>query len=87
MISVKRIKEERKKIQKEVKEKTIGYIVAAFGLVVGLAWNEAIKALIEGFFPLAKNTILAKFIYAILFTVILVIVSIYLLRLMKKEEK
>ena len=42
-----KIKEKSKEFQQEVREKTFGYIVASFGLVAGLAWNEAIKAMIE----------------------------------------
>lgn len=75
-----------KKVKELVRERTISYIVAAFGLVAGLAWNEAIKSFIEYLFPLAQNTLLAKFIYALALTVVLVFVSVYLARLFKKEE-
>ncbi|PIR06003.1 hypothetical protein COY65_00255 [Candidatus Jorgensenbacteria bacterium CG_4_10_14_0_8_um_filter_39_13] len=61
--------------------------MAAFGLVAGLAWNEAIKSLIEYIFPLSRNTLLLKFVYAILITLILVFISIYLVKLLKAEEK
>ncbi|PIP45941.1 MAG: hypothetical protein COX15_01875 [Candidatus Colwellbacteria bacterium CG23_combo_of_CG06-09_8_20_14_all_42_19] len=64
-----------------------GYIVGALGLVAGLAWNDAIKALIEYLFPLAKNTLLAKFIYAILMTFIIGIVASYLIRFFDKKEE
>ena len=84
-----KIKNSSRETKKEVREKISGYILAAFGLVAALAWNEAIKGLIEYFFPISKNTVLAKFIYAIVLTFIVVIVSIYLTRLLsnKKEEK
>ena len=36
-----------KELGDEVKKKTLGYILAVLGLVSGLAWNEAIKAIIE----------------------------------------
>ena len=81
-----KIKEEQVRLRKEIKERTISYIVAAFGLVAGLAWNEAIKALIEHFFPIERGGVLAKFIYAILQTIIVVVISVYLVRLIKKEE-
>ena len=68
----------------EVGEKVRGYIFAAFGLVVGLAWNEAIKAAIEYLFPLSKNTLFAKFFYAIVLTLFIV----YAMRVMEhKDEK
>jgi len=33
-----------------VKQKIVTYVIAGFGLVAGLAWNDAIKSLIEYFF-------------------------------------
>lgn len=56
----------------ETKAKTFGYISAALGLVAGLAWNDAIKALIEAAFPLEQNTIAVKFVYAALVTIVVV---------------
>lgn len=74
------------KLQQEVRERTLGYVIAAFGLVAGLAWNDAIKALIEYLFPLQENTLSAKIIYALLITLVVVICTIYLNRLFKKDE-
>ncbi len=82
-----KIKAESTKISREVKEKTLGFILTAFGLVAGLAWNEAIQSLIKSFFAVDKDSIWVKFIYAIVITVIVVIVTIYLTRLFGKEEK
>ncbi|OGF77776.1 hypothetical protein A3I27_02095 [Candidatus Giovannonibacteria bacterium RIFCSPLOWO2_02_FULL_43_11b] len=70
----------------EIREKTFGYILAALGLVAGLAWNEAIKSLIEYFYPASKNGLSAKFIYAFLITIIVVLISTYLVRLSSKKE-
>ncbi|MEK9171243.1 MAG: DUF5654 family protein, partial [Patescibacteria group bacterium] len=42
-------------LSKQVREKTTGYILAAFGLVAGLAWNDAIKSTIDRFFPLNQG--------------------------------
>ncbi len=81
-----KFKKEEERIKKEVKERTIAYIIAAFGLVAGLAWNEAIRTLIENLFPISKNTVLAKFIYAVLMTFIVVVITVYLMRLIKKDE-
>jgi C4-dicarboxylate transporter len=80
------IKKEGDKLRKEVVKRAMGYIVAAFGLVAGLAWNDAIKSLIELFFPLGGGSVAMKFGYAVLITVILVIVSIYLVRLLRSED-
>lgn len=81
-----KLKEERAKLQKEIREKTVGYIVAAFGLVAGLAWNEAVKAAIEFVFPHSTDSLFAKFLYAAMVTLIVVVISVYLVRLTKKEE-
>jgi tetrahydromethanopterin S-methyltransferase subunit G len=71
-------------VNKEMKEKVLGYIMTAFGLVVGLAWNEAIKELINMLFPIDKNSIWAKFLYALLLTFLIIMITNYLFR--KKEE-
>ncbi len=81
----------RKRVSEEVSQKTLGYILTAFGLVAGLAWNEAIKSLIEFLFPFNRDTLLAKFFYAFLMTLVLIIVSVHLanifgMRNNKKEE-
>lgn len=82
-----KIKTESSKISREVKEKTLGFIVTAFGLVAGLAWNEAIQSLIKSFFTIDKDSIWAKFIYAILMTLILVFITIFLTRFFGKDSE
>lgn len=52
-------------------------ITSALALVVGLFWNDAIKSAIEKLVPQGQDVI-AKFISAILVTIIVVIV-VYLL--------
>ena len=74
-------------VKTEVKTKTIKYIVAALGLVAGLAWNDAVKAGIEYFFPQNQNNLEAKLIYAVTITFIVAIASFYLSRIEKEEEK
>lgn len=81
-----RIRSESSKISREVKEKTLGFIITAFGLVAGLAWNEAIQSLIKSFFAVDKDTIWVKFLYAIVMTVLVVLITIYLARLFGKDE-
>ena len=70
----------------EIKEKIIGYILTALGLVAGLAWNDAIKALIENLFPVSHNGLIAKFIYVIILTLIIVIISFHLTKLIRKQK-
>ncbi|MFH1968350.1 MAG: DUF5654 family protein [bacterium] len=83
---IKKIAEEQKKIGIQVKEKTGGYILAALGFVVGLAWNDAVRALIDNLFPLDKNSLLAKFSYALIVTVLIVVATIILTRKTEKEK-
>jgi len=86
MIEINRLREETRKIRREVKKQTVGYILAALGLVAGLAWNEAIRALIEQFFP-GKNSIEAKFLYAAVITIVVVVIGIYLARLSQEDQQ
>lgn len=74
------------KTKKEFKKQTLGYVTAAFGLVAALAWNDAITALIEHWFSMEKNSISAKFVYALIVTLIVVIISFYLAKLFKEEN-
>ena len=74
------------KFREELRKKSFGYITTAFGLVAGLAWNEAIKAFIENFFPLSQNSMIAKFVYAVFITVLLVLISVYILKIPEKDS-
>jgi len=77
------IEQEVKKTTKAVMSRTTGFILAAFGFVVGLAWNDAVQTLVKTIFSQEENTIIAKFIYALIITVVLVFVSLHL----DKKEK
>ncbi|OGE79080.1 MAG: hypothetical protein A2751_05540 [Candidatus Doudnabacteria bacterium RIFCSPHIGHO2_01_FULL_46_14] len=55
----------------------------AFGLVAALAWNEAIKKLIEQFIPKGKG-VLSLFLYAILVTLAAVIITTRLGRIKER---
>jgi hypothetical protein len=79
-------KQEKENIRQSVREQTIGYIATALGLVSGLAWNEAIKGLIDMIYPAGNSGLGAKFLYAIVITVAIVIVSSYLLRFSQKKK-
>lgn len=81
------IKQTGAELKNEVAEKVVGYITGAFGLVAGLAWNDAIGELIKEVFPLGKNTVIAKFVYAVVITIIIVIVSMYLVKLFNKPKQ
>jgi len=83
-------KEEEKKValRTKLREQTVGYITAAFGLIAGLAWNDAVKTLIEQVYPAGKgNDVLAKFWYAGIITVVVVIISYFLLKFIESGSK
>lgn len=71
--------------KKEIKEKTITLILGGFGLVAVLAWNEAIKSLFDILFTKGSGLI-GKFTYAILVTIIVVLVSSRLKKISEKKE-
>jgi C4-dicarboxylate transporter len=64
----------------EIRERLVGYIVGALGLVAGLAWNDAIKSTIEYFYKVDGGGIAIKFIYALLITLLIVVVSFYVVK-------
>lgn len=82
---LKSIQKGGRKLSSETRERTVGYIEAGLGLVAGLAWNEAVKAAIETFFPVSKSTIIAKFIYAVIITFIIVVISSNLQKISGKK--
>jgi len=70
----------------KVREKVFGYLLAGFGFVAGLAWNDAIKSTIDAAFPPDQDSIIAKFIYAFAVTLLVVIITIILVRVTKESE-
>ncbi len=81
-----KLKNSQREVRKEVRERTLAYVAAALGLVAGLAWNEAINTLIAQYFPLSKDTLIAKFVYAGVITIIVVTVSSTLVRVLGGQE-
>lgn len=81
-----RLKEKGKEIEQEIRGRMIGYILGGLGVVAGLAWNDAIKAAIDKYFPTDKASIIAQFGYAFLITIGIVIVGIYLTKLTEKKK-
>ncbi len=85
IIDIEKIKNTSKKIQTETTEKINNAIIAAFGLVVALAWNDAIQSLIK-LIPIQKNNVLAKCFYAFFVTIILVFVTLFLNKIKEKVK-
>jgi len=71
-------------MRKEVIEKLAALVVAAFGLVAALAWNDAIKALFkgpcgtEGAGALCVFSSGGPWVYAVIVTIIAVIAAIWI---------
>ncbi len=81
-----RLKNEGEKLKDEVRDRTAAYIMGGLGVVVGLAWNEAIKGLIEHLLPFSgTGTLVAKFVYASVLTIIIVVATTYLFRTPKDK--
>lgn len=73
--------EEKKDLKVEVLEKISSLATAGFGLVAALAWNDAIKAAFDAMFPRPGGNLIALLVYAVVITVIVVIITIQLGRL------
>lgn len=71
-------------MHKIVLEKLVALIIAAFGLVAALAWNDTIKEIFGVVFG-EQSTIFAMLGYAVIVTIVAVIVTIYLGRLSEKS--
>lgn len=72
------MEEEKPKLHKAVVEKAVTYLLAGFGFVAALAWNEAIQSLFAEIFGPSRGSLIAKFGYAVLITVIVTVVSLRL---------
>lgn len=79
--------QEAEEIQHQIRERTVGYITGGLGVVAGLAWNEFIQTTIAVIFPLQKNTIPAKLVYAVIITAVVVIFTVYLTKLISQNTK
>lgn len=73
-------------MSREVAVRTLQLATAAFGLVAALAWNDAIQTLFARIFG-DTGDLFAKFVYAILVTVLVVFVTMRLARLEQRYER
>lgn len=67
----------------EVIEKISGLATASLGLVAALAWNEAILELFKKIFG-EQGTLIAKFIYAVAVTILVILITIQFGRVINK---
>lgn len=80
------LKKEIKETQKIIKEKIFTLILAGFGVVAALAWNDAIQTLFKVLFPKSEGLV-GKFIYALIVTIIVVIISLQLKKITEIKEE
>jgi hypothetical protein len=77
-----------KKIHQELISQMVALSTAGFGLVAALAWNEAIQAFVSEYidkYISAGSGILSRFIYALIITLIAVLVTYQLSRLNRED--
>ncbi len=78
------MKETAGEVKSEVMSTIATLITTAFGLIAALAWNEAIKAIIAQFFK-AGSGVTGLVIYAVLITIIAVIATIIIGRVISTK--
>lgn len=83
--SLSRAKENFNETKREFYVQTATLVNSAFALVAALAWNEAIKAVIDEYIPRA-SAIASKLGYAAILTIIVVIVSMRLSTIIKRYK-
>jgi len=80
-------------LKKELLKQMITLSTAGFGVVAALAWNDAIQSFVREYIDKyfsAGSGILSRFIYAVIITVIAVLVTYELTKMIKEkgdEEK
>lgn len=66
-----------------IMETMLTLITTAFAFVAGLAWNEAIQKLIEEFYT-SGGAVTGLLIYAVIVTIVAVVVTVLLARIAGK---
>jgi chromate transport protein ChrA len=80
------MEDDKPTIREQAREKTVGFVTAALGFVAGLAWNDAVQALIHKYIKLDQNSVWAQLLYAVGITVVAVVLIVYLERFSKNRE-
>ncbi len=65
---------------------TLTLLNGAFALIAALAWNEAVKGLIDTYFK-SGSKVYSRFLYAFIITLIVVIVTTRLNKISKKYKQ
>jgi len=73
----------KKSLRLEIVQKTTELATAGFGFVAALAWNDAVQALVVQIFG-EQSRVMAKFLYAVILTIAVVLITTQLGRLADK---
>lgn len=76
--------------RKELLKQMITLSTAGFGVVAALAWNDAIQSFVKEYIDKyfsAGSGIMSRFIYAIIITVIAVLVTYELTKMIKEKDE
>lgn len=78
-----KLTQETNVVKRAIRTRVLTYIAGGLGLVAGLAWNDAIRSLIDFIFPDLGNTVTAKLIYAAILTLAVTIILVYVEKFMR----
>lgn len=90
MAEKKQTKEEKESLQAEIIKQMVTLSSSGFGLVAALAWNNVIKEFVDNY--IAKwlphgGSLFSLFLYAVIITVLAVVVTYQLSKLLRTVEK
>lgn len=78
---------QKKSLKVEILEKMGQLATSGFGLVAAFAWNDFIKGLFARLFPKPENSLMVNFIYVVIITALVVIITIQLGRLLERAKR
>jgi uncharacterized membrane protein YidH (DUF202 family) len=81
--------DEQKHLHIEVVRQMLTLATSGFGLVSALAWNELVKAMVEGYikpYLPEGSQVISLLIYALIVTILAVLVTLQLSKLVKKVD-
>ncbi len=80
------VKEHVSEFKREFLDKTSSFFAAALGLVAALAWNEAVQTLFKRYYT-NGDSLMAKVIYAVIVTAIVVLITLWITKAASKIKK
>lgn len=78
-----------RELKKELVKQMITLSTSGFGVVAALAWNDAIQSFVKEYIDKyfsAGSGIMSRFIYAVIITVIAVLVTYQLTKMIKTKD-